>query len=90
MYVDRFGNALTDITTEMLVKSFAGIPESRLRVEIGDRVLAGVSRSYGDASIGTAVPIIGSSGRLEIAEVGGHAASRFGLGIGDRVTVELD
>jgi S-adenosylmethionine hydrolase len=89
-YVDRFGNGLTDLTATALAEAFPRVPESRLRVDVAGRAIHGVARSYGDAPIGTPVAIIGSSGRLEIAEVGGHAASRLGFGVGDRVTVRAE
>jgi S-adenosylmethionine hydrolase len=87
MLVDRFGNALTNLTAESLAAAFPGIGEDRLDVRIGSRSLHGLARSYGDAPVGTLVAIVGSSGRLEIAQVGGHAASRFGIGEGDPVLV---
>jgi S-adenosylmethionine hydrolase len=37
--------------------------------------------------VGALVAIIGSSGRLEIAQVGGAATMRLGLGEGDAVEV---
>jgi S-adenosylmethionine hydrolase len=37
--------------------------------------------------VGTLVAILGSSGRLEIAQVGGAASDRLGLGEGDNVVV---
>ena len=86
-FIDRFGNALTNITQEALAGAFPGVPEHRLEVLLGSRRISGIARSYGDAPIGTLVAIIGSSGRLEIAQVGGQAASRFGLGEGDAVSV---
>jgi S-adenosylmethionine hydrolase len=90
MFVDRFGSALTDITVEALTRAFPRAPEQHLEVELAGRHIRGIARSYGDAPIGTLVAIIGSSGRLEIAEVGDHAASRFGFGRGDRVTVRAE
>jgi S-adenosylmethionine hydrolase len=33
------------------------------------------------------VAVIGSSGRLEVAQVGGAADSRLGLGVGDEVWI---
>ena len=53
---------------------------------LGRRVGA-LARSYGDAPVGTIVAIIGSSGRLEIAQVGGDLADRLGIGEGDPVTI---
>lgn len=86
-YIDHFGNALTNLSAEILGASFPQVPTRDLVVEIVGRRMEGVTRSYGDACIGSLVALIGSSGRLEIAEVGGHAASRFGFGVGDPVHV---
>lgn len=86
-YIDRFGNALTDLTHETLARAFPGLDASRIEVEISDRVIRGLTRSYGDAPVGTLLAIMGSSGRLEIAQVGGDAANRYGIGEGDPVVV---
>jgi S-adenosylmethionine hydrolase len=85
--VDRFGNALTNIAAGVIAAAFRGVPESKLEVDVAGRTVSGIARSYGDAPIGTLVAIIGSSGRLELAEVGGHASSRFGIGARDAVRV---
>jgi len=87
MLVDRFGNALTNVTAELLARSFPGVPEAQLEVELCGRRIRGLSRSYGDSPVGALVALIGSSGRLEVAQVSGHAASRVGAGLGDPVTV---
>ena len=86
-YLDRFGNALTNLTGGALLAAFPGAREADLDVEVVGRVIPGIARSYGDARIGTLVALLGSSGRLEIAEVHGDAAHRFGIGVGDPVTV---
>jgi S-adenosyl-L-methionine hydrolase (adenosine-forming) len=86
-YVDRFGNALTDLTHETLARAFPALDESRIEVEVGERIIAGLARSYGDAPVGSLLAIMGSSGRLEIAQVGGDAAHRYGFGEGDQVIV---
>jgi S-adenosylmethionine hydrolase len=87
VYVDRFGNALTNLTAGRIAAEFPRVPEERLEVEVGTRTLRGITRSYGDAPMGAIVAIMGSSGRLEIAQVGGDAASRLGLGERDGVRV---
>lgn len=89
VFIDRFGNALTNLTEEALRESFGEAPDQRLVVTLPGRDLAGLSRSYGDAPVGTLVAILGSSGRLELAQVGGDAADRLGLGIGDPIRVRL-
>jgi S-adenosyl-L-methionine hydrolase (adenosine-forming) len=88
-YVDRFGNALTNLLTHTLRATFPGVADDAFVIEVGERRIRGISRSYGDAPIGTLVALLGSSNRLEIAQVGGHAALRFGLGVGDRVSVRV-
>ena len=90
MYVDRFGNALTDLTSDDLADAFPRVPESRLAVRIAGRWVRGLARSYGDAPVGTLLAIVGSSGRLEIAQVGGDASERLGIGEGDEVAVRVD
>lgn len=87
VYIDRFGNGLTDLSLEWLGRAFDGADTRELVVELLDRSIEGIRASYGDAKIGTLVALMGSSGRLEIAEVGGSAAHRFGVGVGDAVTV---
>lgn len=87
MFIDRFGNALTNITRESLLGAFPQTPEDRLVTECCGRSIRGIASSYGDAPIGTLVAILGSSGRLEIAQVGGHAALRCGFGVDDEVQV---
>jgi S-adenosyl-L-methionine hydrolase (adenosine-forming) len=88
VFVDRFGNALTNLTASALAGAFGDrAPDSAYDVDVLERTIHGLSRSYGDAPVGTLVAILGSSGRLEIAQVGGPAAVRLGLGEGDTVRV---
>jgi S-adenosylmethionine hydrolase len=87
VFVDHFGNALTDLTVAALGRAFASVAESALEVRVHGSVVHGITRSYGDDPIGTLVAILGSSGRLELAEVGGAASSRWGIGPGDRIEV---
>lgn len=88
VFVDRFGNALTNLTASSLAGAFGdSAPDSAYEVAILDRVIPGLARSYGDAPVGTVVALLGSSGRLEIAQVGGAASDRMGIGEGDAVIV---
>ena len=89
MFVDHFGNALTNLTEEDLAGAFPGIGEARLEVTVGPRVFRGLARAYGDAKVGTLLAIVGSSGRIEIAQVGGDASARLGLGEGDELAVSV-
>jgi S-adenosylmethionine hydrolase len=86
-YIDRFGNALTNLDEGAIAAAFPRAAERELEVHVGGRLIPGLSRSYGDAAVGTVVAVIGSSGRLEVAQVGGAADSRLGLGVGDEVFI---
>jgi S-adenosylmethionine hydrolase len=88
-FIDRFGNALSNITEPELADAFPMVPESQLGVRVAGRLVRGLARSYGDARIGTVVAILGSSGRLEVAQVGGDVSERLGIGEGDRVGVSV-
>jgi S-adenosylmethionine hydrolase len=89
VFVDHFGNALTNLTEGDLADAFPMVPPERLDVRVGERTLRGLARAYGDSPVGTLLAIIGSSGRLEIAQVGGDASIRLGLGEGDRIAVRV-
>jgi S-adenosyl-L-methionine hydrolase (adenosine-forming) len=89
MFVDRFGNCLTNLTDTELGDAFAMVQPERLDVIAAGRIVHGLARSYGDAETGALLAIVGSSGRLEIAQVGGDAAERLGLGIGDEIRVRV-
>jgi len=87
MFVDHFGNALTNLTEQDLSDAFPMVPEARLQVLVAGRTIRGLARAYGDAKVGNLLAILGSSGRIEVAQVGGDAAARLGLGEGDEVAV---
>lgn len=88
VFVDRFGNVLTNLTAQAIEHAFgADTPGSALEVDVFGRAVQGLAQSYGDAPVGTVLAILGSSGRLEIAQVGGHAADRLGIGERDPVVV---
>jgi S-adenosyl-L-methionine hydrolase (adenosine-forming) len=89
MWIDRFGNALTNLRDEAVRGAFPGVDDERLQVRVVDRTIRGLSRSYGDSGSGALVAIMGSSGRLEIAVVNGDVAWRFGIGEGDEVAVRV-
>ncbi|MEN9235664.1 MAG: SAM-dependent chlorinase/fluorinase, partial [Gloeomargarita sp. GMQP_bins_25] len=46
-------------------------------------------RCYSDVPVGAPIALIGSHGYVEIACHQGHAAQRFGVKMGDAVTLEL-
>lgn len=87
VFIDRFGNALTNLHASEIERSFPRAGDGGIEVRVGGRHIRGLARAYGDSPVGTLVAIFGSGGTLEIAQVGGHATERLGLGEGDPVEV---
>jgi S-adenosylmethionine hydrolase len=87
--VDSFGNLITSIFGRELATHFAASAAQNegLHIEIGDTLIRGLSGTYGQAQAGQIVALIGSSDRLEIAEVGGSAARTLRTGRGTPVAV---
>ena len=78
VYVDRFGNLVTDANA-------ADLPSGELVVEVAGRTIRGLSPSFAAAE--GFLAIVDSWGRLEIALRGGDAAAALGLDVGDSVVV---
>jgi len=83
LIVDSFGNLITDVTAQML--SLAD--RDGMCVRCGEHQVIGLVQTYGQRSNGELVALVGSSGLLEIAVVGGNAASLTGCRAADRVSI---
>ena len=83
MYIDRFGNAITNLEASQLAESklLQGRASSRECSSIPMRSY------YEQVAEGEPLALIGSSGFMEIAVNRGNAARRFGLKVGDAVQV---
>jgi S-adenosylmethionine hydrolase len=82
IYVDSFGNLITNITKEEIA-SFAGTPE----VLINGVAIDGVKNTYEAAKKGGLLALIGSSGHLEVAVNTGSAEGALKSGVGEKVKV---
>lgn len=71
VYVDRFGNLITNIPANRLPRN-AGV-----KVHFGDAVLGGIGHHYAEKKAGEVLAIVGSFGYIEIAVNKGSAARRF-------------
>jgi S-adenosylmethionine hydrolase len=76
VHIDRFGNAISNVGTDVL-------PANPV-IEVGGRVIKGLASSYQDARV---VAVIGSSGLLEVAARNGSAAVTLGLRTGDPIVI---
>jgi len=81
LYVDRYGNAITNLPAE----AAGGSGPARLRVFLAGRPVCAIHESYQAVPAGRPVAVAGSSGFIEIAVNGGSAARRFGLKPGRKV-----
>jgi S-adenosylmethionine hydrolase len=90
LYVDSFGNLITNISVDMLGRAFGGVDEAAASATVicGRSRVRGLVRAYAEAELAAQVALIGSSGRLEVAVVCGNAESSLAVGRGERVIVE--
>lgn len=77
VYVDRFGNLVTNIERPVFDDWLATHQDSNVVINLGSVEIQGISSTYDDAQAGHAVAVFGSSGFLEIAVTGGSAAKTF-------------
>ena len=85
--VDSFGNLITNIGA----KTLAGRAlDETVQISLsGKTVTQGVFRTYGDKPAGSAIAIIDSSDRVEIAVVNGNAEQTLNAAVGDKVVLTL-
>lgn len=101
LHIDHFGNCITDLKLRpegeaLVLTNLPGqgappltIPRHEARIKVGNITLKGISHTYADGFPGGPLALVGSSGHLEIAVVGGSAAQTLDLAVGDPVIVEL-
>jgi S-adenosylmethionine hydrolase len=82
--VDRFGNLITNLSSQWL--SILGT--GRLDILLGDRIITGVLRTYAQGAIGEILAVIGSRNCLEIAVNGASASDVLNLTHGDCVRIK--
>ena len=83
LYVDRFGNLITNLTPAILGEPAAG----SLVFRIGPCDLCGPQTHYGCVARGQPLALLGSQGYYEIAVREGSAARLLSAGCGERVLV---
>jgi S-adenosylmethionine hydrolase len=85
VYIDRFGNAITNIDHEAVPAPV----ESGCEIFMRRKRLCALKRFYQAVPRGKPVAVFGSSGLLELALNGGPAAREFRWKVGERVMVRL-
>ncbi len=86
IYVDRFGNGITNIESS----SLESLEHARnLEVWRGTKRLCNVAEFYNAVPLGQPVAVFGSSGFLEIAVNGGNASAKLRLQVGSRIELRF-
>jgi hypothetical protein len=85
LYVDRFGNLITNIG----MKELHAFPPDRVSVTIAAVSISRLVPSYASVPAGAPLLIVGSWGLLEIAVREGSAAERFGAAVGTPVSLAV-
>ncbi len=80
IYIDRFGNATTNIESPMLAHAVGDVQVGQIRI-------SGISSYFAEVQVGMPLALINSFGFLEIAINGGHAAEELDIKVGDYVNV---
>ncbi len=86
LYIDHFGNALTNIAVADLDR--AARRRTHLSVMLAGRQIGPVRQAYGELPPGSPLALISSANMLEIAINRGSAARELGLAAGQEVVVE--
>jgi len=87
MRVDHFGNLITNIQRKQFMR-FLG--SGRPGIKAGKLVVEGLSKTYGEALVGEALALIGSSDCLEIAVNLGRACDVTGMNSEDIIGMEIE
>jgi S-adenosylmethionine hydrolase len=83
--IDRFGNVVTSIGESL----FDGEDRGQLQVECNGWAIVGLSGCYADAEPGAVIALVGSSGRVELAQRDGSAAAMLNAPVGTPVHIRL-
>ena len=85
--VDRFGNCVTNVPRKTVP---AGGEKHPVEVGVGKKIIPGtLVKTYGDASNGHPIAVVGSSGFLELSLNKAPFAQEYGIQEGDSITLKF-
>jgi S-adenosylmethionine hydrolase len=87
VYVDRFGNLISNLTQQHLEEARSVAMGRQLSIRIGERIIEGVVNSYSEGSAEKPSALINSNGTLEIFLKEASAADLLQARRGGRVEV---
>jgi S-adenosyl-L-methionine hydrolase (adenosine-forming) len=83
LHTDRFGNLITNFRADTDTSQEL----ERFSIEIGEKTIQAMKKTYADGEYGELIAIVGSSGLIEIAVRNGSAQQLLGLRVGDPVII---
>lgn len=86
-YVDRFGNLISNLTSQHLEEVRSTTSHRQLAIRIGDRVIKDLVDSYSNGSAGQPCALINSDGRIEIFLKEASASDLLHVDKGERIEV---
>lgn len=87
VYIDRFGNLITNISHAEFNDWSDEFGGGRTAVSIGSAEVSGIHETYASVPRGHSAAVFGSSGLIEISVNGGSAEHQFGGAIGTGVQI---
>lgn len=87
VYVDRFGNLISNLTRQHLEKARSAAKGRQLSIRIGERIIEGLVNSYCEGAVERPSALINSNGKLEIFLKEAAAADLLQVGRGERIEV---
>lgn len=87
LFHEHLGNIISNIHRDDLpeIKDY-----SKVVVSIGDQVIEGMSRTFGDHKPGTLISLFGSTGLLMVSVVNGSAIDLVHPDLGDQITMKFE
>jgi len=87
IYVDRFGNLVSNITERLVRESFPDL--EAVTITCAGRPIGGLTGTYGFADPGELLALFDSMGYVEVAVNGGRACDALGAGVGAEMKVAV-
>jgi S-adenosyl-L-methionine hydrolase (adenosine-forming) len=81
IYIDHFGNAITNLSRRNLLRRV-------ISIRAGGQTVGRLKQTYADVEPGEPLALFGSADLLEIAVRNGSAADKLGLHVGDQVFLD--
>lgn len=79
IFIDHFGNCITDIAMKHIEETFGKISANRIKIKIRDKEIRKFSNTYSDGKENELICLFGSSGYLEFSVNKGNANKQFTL-----------